>query len=417
MTKTRCFTVVIVGVLALMSMAAFAEESLELTGGFTSVGACGGWPSFVTRKDGTILAVRGNEARTSGDGGKTWEGPKPFVAQPKMGIRSIIRLNSGKLGVILLRVEGIPNVGHDKDNYRKMTLSFSTSADEGETWSQAVQMNRYNTHGVPHVDTLIQTKKGRLILAVRTGFIASAKVVKAAGAYGMVDGERRRIGGHTTYPEIETTFCYLSDDEGKTWRKSSGFVFGWEHRSGLGGFACDEPVVIELEDGRIMMMCRTTIGQLYRVYSDDGGENWDVPEPSGLASAYAPCMVRRIPTTGDLVIIWNQASREEIESGYERNRLSVAISKNEGKTWTHAKTLFRSHLPVVGLLDPGPITGHVAIKPFVGSIPNDFASADYPNIHFHKDTVLFHYDRNPKFGPKRGAYWTLRILSVEDLYR
>ena len=164
-------------------------------------------------------------------------------------------------------------------------------------------------------------------------------------------------------------------------------------------------------------MCRTTIGQLYRVYSNDGGENWGVPEPSGLAAAYAPCMIRRIPQTGDLVILWNQASREEIRSGYERNRLSVAISKDEGQTWTHAKTLFRSHLPAVGLLDPGPITGHVAIKEFVGEVPTDFATADYPNIHFQQKTILLHYDRNPKFGPQAGAYWTLRIFPIEDLYK
>ena len=399
------------------SAAGAGEESLELVGGITRVGVVGGWPSFVTLLDGTVLAVRGDQAYRSSDGGRNWVGPEEFKAAPKMGITSIIRLNSGELGVILLRVEGIPNVGHDEDNFRKMTLCFATSADEGETWSEAVQMNRYGTHGIPHVATLIQTREGRLIIPVRTFFAASDKVRKQAGAFGLVDGERRQVGGHTTYPEIDITFCYLSDDEGKTWRKSNGYIFGWPQDMKLGAFACDEPVVIELADGTIMMFARTTIGQLYRVYSRDGGENWEIPEPSGLASAYSPCMVRRIPTTGDLVIIWNQASREEIESGYERNRLSVAISKDEGKTWTHAKTLFRSHLPAVGLLDPGPVTGHVGIRPFVGEIPNDFASGDYPNIHFHDDEVLFHYDRNPKFGKGAGAYWTLRILPIEELYR
>ena len=397
------------------SVIACADKSLELTGGITRVDVCGGWPSFVTLNDGTILAVRRREARASTDGGKTWSKPRPFVAHPKMGIKAILRLNSGKLGVVLVRVEGIPNVGHDAENFRQMTVSFATSADEGRTWSGAVQMNRYNMHGTPHIDTLIQTSKGRLILPVRTYFTASRKI-KPGGAYGIVKGERRRIAGHTTYPEIDISFCYLSDDEGKTWRKSQGFIFGWDHGQGLGSFPCDEPVAVELKDSRILMMCRTTIGQLYRVYSNDGGENWSAPEPAGLASAYAPCMIRRIPQTGDLVIIWNQASREEIWNGYERNRLSVAISKDEGKSWTHAKTLFRSHVPAVGLLDPGPVTGHVAIKEFVGEIPIDYASADYPNIHFHTDSILLHYDRNPKFGPKAGAYWTLRIFRIGDLY-
>ena len=73
-----------------------------------------------------------------------------------------------------------------------MTVSFATSADEGKTWSKAVRMNRYNTNGSPHVDTLIQTRKGRLILPVRTGFAASRKT--PSGAYGIVDGKRRKIG-------------------------------------------------------------------------------------------------------------------------------------------------------------------------------------------------------------------------------
>ena len=179
----------------------------------------------------------------------------------------------------------------------------------------------------------------------------------------------------------------------------------------------DEPVVVELKDGRILMLCRTTIGQLYRVYSADGGENWGPPEPAGLASAYAPCMIRRIPQTKDLVVVWNQASHEEIRSGYERNRLSVAISQDEGRTWKQGKTLFRSHLPAVGLLNPSPVTGHVAIRAFVGEIPTDFASADYPNIHFHGDNILVHYDRNPKFGPQAGAYWTLRVFPITALYK
>ena len=408
-------TIAIAALMLLQSANANADKSLELTGGITRVDACGGWPSFVTLKDGTILAVRGDQARSSTDGGQTWTRPQPFIAHRKMGIKAILRLNSGKLGVVLVRVGGIPNVGYDAENFREITVAFATSTDEGKTWSDAVRMNRYNTDGAPHVDTLIQTHTGRLILPVRIGFTASTKV--SSGAYGIVDGVRRKIAGHTTYPEIDVAFCYLSDDEGRTWRKSQGFIFGWNRANGLGCFPCDEPVAVELKDGRILMMCRTTIGQLYRVYSNDGGENWGVPEPSGLAAAYAPCMIRRIPQTGDLVILWNQASREEIRSGYERNRLSVAISKDEGQTWTHAKTLFRSHLPAVGLLDPGPITGHVAIKEFVGEVPTDFATADYPNIHFQQKTILLHYDRNPKFGPQAGAYWTLRIFPIEDLYK
>lgn len=134
-----------------------------------------GVPAFVTLKDGTIVAARSDEPQTSTNGGRTWDVPRRFCVHPQMEIVSIIRLNSGKLGAVVSRVEGIPNLGRDKENFRKMTLAFSTSSDEGATWSDLVQMNRYHTHGTPHVDTLIQTRTGRLILPVRTGFHGQPK--------------------------------------------------------------------------------------------------------------------------------------------------------------------------------------------------------------------------------------------------
>lgn len=331
-----------------------ADASLEMTGGFTAVNKVIGGPSFVNLNDGTILAARGHTWTRSSDGGRTWSKKEDRTASTEVrgGIRSLIRLNSGKLAAVLIRVGGLPDMNRDADHFRQMWLWFVTSDDEGKTWSAPVQMNRYFTFGQPHVATLIQTRAGRLILPVRAGFAASDAVRKKAGAYGTVDGQRRKVGGHTTYPEMDITFCYLSDDEGQTWRKSNGYIFGWDQK--FGSFPCDEPVVIELKDGRVMLLARTTVGQIYRVYSHDNGENWEILELPGLASAYAPCMIRRIPSTGDLLLIWNQASREEIESGYERMRLSVAISKDEGDTWTHARTLHRSHVPAVRLMDPGP---------------------------------------------------------------
>jgi len=411
----RICAAIVAAVLTVVCGNAAADQSLELTGGFKSVGAVGGWPSFVTLKDNSIMAVRGRTCYTSADGGRTWDGPKPLMSDDvKLGIMGINRLKSGKLGAVMLRVEGIPNIGRDKDNFRCMTLAYGTSADDGKTWAKPVQINRYFTHGVPHVDNVVQTTKGRIVIPVRTGFTASDKVRKNAGSWATFEGKRRKIGGHTTYPEIDIAFCYLSDDEGQTWRKSNGYIFGWPQSKKLGAFACDEPVIVELRDGRLLILARTTIGQIYFVYSDDGGESWGVPVPSGLAGAYAPCRIRKIPSTGDLVLVWNQVSREEIESGYERNRLSVAISKDDAKTWEHAKTLFRSHVPAVGLLKPGPVAGHIGMKPFVGELPRDFATGDYPNAHIHGDNILIHYDRNPKF--LGGAYWTLHIFPLSALY-
>jgi len=70
--------------------------------------------------------------------------------------------------------------------------------------------------------------------------------------------------------------------------------------------------------------------------------------------------------------------------------------------------------PPVGLPEPGPVTGHIAIKSFVGELPDDYATADYPKTHFHDKNVRIRYDRNPRF--LGGAYWTLRIFRIGELY-
>ena len=407
--------------LSLVPVSGMTEEpetnsSFELPRGVVKIDVIGGWPKFVTLKDGTLLAIDGNDRRESHDGGNTWSKPlSVFDEQGRTGgIRAAIRLNSGKLGVVTGRVGGIPNVGHDAENFRQSWMYFHTSDDEGKTWSEGYLINKYNTDGTPYEDALIQTKSGRLVLPVRVGFVVNSKLHKEMGSFGMFLGKRTKFAGHTAYPEIDVAFCFLSDDEGRTWSKSDGSIFGWLDGGRGGCYPCDETVVIELKDGRLMMLCRSTCGQILRSYSEDEGTRWSIPEPMGLASAYAPSMVRRIPTTGDLVLVWNQASADEISRGLQRNRLSLAISKDEGDTWTHFKTLFHNNVPAVGRVEP-PEPRWQRPKDWLGNMPDDYATADYPNIHFHGSNILISYDHNPWHPP--AAIWTLRIIPVKELYR
>jgi len=50
----------------------------------------------------------------------------------------------------------------------------------------------------------------------------------------------------------------------------------------------------------------------------------------------------------------------------------------------------------------------------LGEMPESYATADYPNIHFHEDNILISYDHNPWHPP--AGIWTLRILPVAELY-
>jgi photosystem II stability/assembly factor-like uncharacterized protein len=97
-----------------------------------------------------------------------------------------------------------------------------------------------------------------------------------------------------------------------------------------------EPGVIELKDGQIMMFCRTTLGSQYNSYSKDGGDTWSDPAPSSLVSPLSPASIKRIPKTGDLLAVWNDHSGPH---GDGRTPLTIAISQDEGATWVRRKNL------------------------------------------------------------------------------
>ena len=71
--------------------------------------------------------------------------------------------------------------------------------------------------------------------------------------------------------------------------------------------------VLGLKDGRLM-----TSACNRACFSGDGGNTWSYVEPTHVASSYSPAMLRRIPTTGDLLCIWNNVGADEIRNGFRR---------------------------------------------------------------------------------------------------
>ena len=66
--------------------------------------------------------------------------------------------------------------------------------------------------------------------------------------------------------------CYLSDDAGRTWRRSKTTLVG---RGPTGErVTVQEPGVVQLTDGRLKMFCRTDAGSQYVAHSADGGDAW-----------------------------------------------------------------------------------------------------------------------------------------------
>jgi len=64
-----------------------------------------------------------------------------------------------------------------------------------------------------------------------------------------------------------------------------------------------------------------------------------------IASPLSNAEIKRIPSTGDLLLVWNDHSgidplfRSSPQSGGKRTPVSAAISHDEGKSWIHVHDL------------------------------------------------------------------------------
>lgn len=361
------------------------------------IGAGGG---IVTRADGTLLLAQGSEQRISADGGRSWSEPEPFPVSVPVG--GMIRLASGALAFY----------GSSPD-----TVLCATSADDGRTWSEPTPICPTSA-GRPMFRSMIQLRSGRLLVAMywegldgweyRNGTMESVHPdlqYMDVSAYGEWRGQRVQIEGHAHAPEMGMTVVYRSDDDGATWTKHLGGLMGWFDFDGnvngmCGQTGCFEPTLAETADGNVLLIMRNTVGRLVQSFSTDGGEHWHSVRPTDLPSSESPAMMATLPETGDLLLVWNQMSREEVRRGYRRGRLSSAISRDGGHSWSHWTTLELSDgLEDVDRIPPEFPLQMTRARDWVGPLPDGWAYFHYANIDIIGDSIVLRYSRGtPQLG-------------------
>jgi hypothetical protein len=164
-----------------------------------------------------------------------------------------------------------------------------------------------------------------------------------------------------------------------------------------------EPSLTETNDGRVLLFARSKTGRLVQSYSLDGGVTWYSAQPTELSSSQAPPLLIQMPKTGDLLCVWNQVSGEEIRRGFLRGRLSAAISRDSGLTWTNFKTieLQEGMEEVDRLALEFPISRRLVARGGLGKLPDGFAMFTYPNVDIIGEKLFIRYSRmwpRPKNG-------------------
>jgi len=269
------------------------------------------WPGDIVQlKDGRLLMSYKNQgiaARTSPDGGRTWSEEFALVPDPSgQGYYchpSFLRLPEGDiLLAYIYNAETNPYYGH---NY------YRRSADEGETWSDPFVLTPHPGYVIVHNDKLLLLSSGRII--------APAEYKK----------HRPGEADHSDF----ACLVFYSDTSGHSWQASENDIDVLPHEA-------QEPHVVELKDGRLLLLFRTYSGCVGRAYSTDRGKTWsagELLENLRLSRNASALTVDRIPSTGDLLLI--RCTGEGGPRGRYRTPLVAAISRDEGQTWTSERAI------------------------------------------------------------------------------
>ncbi len=284
---------------------------------------------FAVLKNGNILFVYSRYAKGTGhdhdpaslcsrvstDGGKTWSQEDVLVVPNEGGMNvmsvSMLRLTDGSLALFYAR----------KNSLNDCRPIMRVSRDEGKTWSAPTQIisDSKAAYYVINNARAIRLKSGRIVLPLAKHMNRNKKFERHA--------------------EI---VCYCSDDDGKTWKQAHAPFKTFDEKGVR--VVTQEPGVVELKDGRILMYVRTYHGRQWFYYSSDGCATWTKGEPSGLWSPASPATIVRL-SNGDLLAVWNDhKDRPDLRkmgprwANGLRTPLTLAISKDEGKTWiNHCK--------------------------------------------------------------------------------
>lgn len=331
----------------------------------------GGRILFVySRFDGAVASDHAKArlaARVSVDGGETWSADTLIVTPGEddaMNVMSVslLPLRDGEIGMFYLL----------RRSWHELRAYLRRSSDDGRTWSDPVLCMPGAGYYVTNNDRIVRLKSGRLVIPAALHKRRDDRNEQAA-----VDWR-----GIATF--------FLSDDDGRTWRESAGYVtLPVVHtRSGL-----QEPGAVELPDGRLWGWARTDLGRQYEFFSSDGGETWTQASPSRFTSPNSPLSMKPLPDRSRLLAVWNPGPAYETR----------ALQPPGG-----------DRTPLVLSTGTGPATGWKAVR-IIDGPDEPTAGYCYTAIHFTSDAVLLAYCAGGAADKSRLARLRIRKLPLAGL--
>ena len=203
------------------------------------------------------------------------------------------------------------------------------SADDGETWGEAQRIIPFDEYYILNNDRVIRLASGRIIMP--------------CGIHLFRTNGRQRGG---------LVFTLYSDDLGKTWKESDTVLCPSFQADWVYGF--QEPGMIELEEGHLLLWIRTNLGYQFTSHSYDDGVTWGAAIPNiNFPAPTSPLSMKRDPETGILYAIWNDTDRRRNQvlphpQCNGRTPLAIMRSCDNGKTWERDRVVLLERDPERG---------------------------------------------------------------------
>ncbi len=296
-----------------------------------------GEASMVELRDGSVLLAYASAA------GRSDNDRAPLVArrlsaegQPVSAERVVVPPPDGGLNAMSPALQRMPDgrIGmlfSYRMSTREASRRFTTSNDEGETWSAPtiVADGQYKTgcH-----DRFTIHSSGRLL----------------APCHCSEDWDKHHL--HVRVAR--------SDDLGRSWRLGAPIELPyvrWPEGSGGGSLesGCIEPGIAERADGTLIMTMRTAMGTQFKSESSDRGESWSSPRSMEVISPVAPARISRLPGSADLLLLWTSNYEAKAPLAGERHTIMAALSSDGGRSWPHVRRKVLAHDPDHSIDYPG----------------------------------------------------------------
>ena len=244
---------------------------------------------------------------------------------------------------------------YEPHEYNYWYIAYSD--DDGQTWVRAAIIDTW-------IDQIVKGKKDAVIFESNlnitdnnelymfisfreninngqttgclTGYVTIKNIEQSPNNWVMSDLTEIGIGffSKNTYRDVNGVYLvsmqdatddrygliYASFDKGVTWELYSEIYSPQT-------YSYDEGIIMEKDDGTLWITFRSRKQFMYQSFSKDGGKTWSIATKYFMPNTDTRFCIKELPN-GDWIMVYNNS-----QSG--RTNMTLAISKDEGKSWTN----------------------------------------------------------------------------------